>query len=409
MIRKILISFIIGLTGITGMQAQSILLSDSAQISLLTNSPWYGASYTVFGHTAIRVNDKAYALDCVFNYGIFDFNKPNFTFRFMKGETDYMVAGYPFEYYLEEYKTRGVASYEQRLNLTQQEKQAIWDALYVNALPANREYRYNFFFDNCATRPRDIIEKNINGHIKYAAEDELLVRKRQTFRDLVHECTSPDPWLRFSIDLLIGTGADREATVREKMFLPLYLKQACDHAVIVSEDGTERKLVAKEVLITEAGETNENGAKPTNYPFIAGIVLLLITFAVSVLSFRNRCLPGKVFDVVLFAVMGLLGCIIAFLVFFSEHPATSPNWNLVWLNPLQLIIAILIPVKYFSKAVYYYHFINFVCLSLFLLFRWLIPQHFEASFSPFVFALYLRSGTNFVQSKLNKKSLTFKK
>ncbi|MFR9166866.1 MAG: DUF4105 domain-containing protein [Dysgonomonas sp.] len=197
-----------------------IVLSDSAKVSLLTSSSWDQEIYALFGHTAVRVNDPLNNIDYVFNYGVFDFNTPNFIFRFVKGETDYMLAATDFRYYLAEYRMREVEVTEQIFNLSQKEKQHIWDALCINAMPQNRVYRYNFFFDNCATRPRDLIENNIEGTVQYT-----LTNKNQTFRDLVHECVNKKPWVEFGIDLVIGSGADRLATDREKMFLPEYLKK----------------------------------------------------------------------------------------------------------------------------------------------------------------------------------------
>ena len=393
MMKKIATSFLIGIFFAVSSLAQTILLSDLARISLLTNSPWNGEVYAVFGHTAIRVSDEVNAIDHVFNYGVFDFNSPNFIFRFMRGETDYMVVAYPFDRYLEEYQARGVASYEQVLNLAQQEKQNIWDALCINSLPQNREYRYNFFLDNCSTRPRDIIEQNINGSINYSPSKI----KNQTYRDLIHECVSAYPWLRFGIDLLIGSDADEIISDYNKMFLPVYLKHAYEGAVTVS-DGTKRKMVVEEFLITGDAE-EEKHLEPVDYPFVVGVILLVLTVVISVLSFRKYTLPGKIYDVLLFLLAGITGCVIAFLMFFSEHPATNPNWNIVWLNPVQLIIAFLIPVKYFLKAVYYYHFINFVFLSFFLLLWIFIPQQLDVAFIFFILSLWARSGTNFVQGK----------
>jgi hypothetical protein len=309
-----------------------------------------------------------------------------------------MLVAYPFNYYMEERRQQNVAAYGQQLNLTQVEKQHIWDALCINSQPINREYRYNFFFDNCATRPRDIIERNIDGKIIYSPTG-----KPQTFRDLVHECVSDYPWLMFGIDLVIGNEADKEIADREKMFLPLYLKHAYDEAVIVSGESTERKLVAGESLLMEGSSSIPDNTLFS--PFVAGILLLVIGITVSALLFRGCILPDKIYSILLLSMAGIAGCIISFLAFSSEHPATFPNWNLIWLHPVQLIIACLIPVKYFSKAVYCYHFINFALLSLFLALWAFIPQHLETAFVPYVLSLWLCSGAHFVQGRLNKRTI----
>ena len=139
------------------LQAQYPLLSKDAEISLLTVSPSEDEVYTVYGHTALRVRDASKKLDTVFNYGIFDFSKPNFIYRFAKGETDYRLAAQYTRDFLIEYEMRGSEVTEQILDIDSAGKARIWEALMINNRPENRVYRYNFFFDNCATRPAAII------------------------------------------------------------------------------------------------------------------------------------------------------------------------------------------------------------------------------------------------------------
>ena len=163
------------------LQAQYPLLSKDAEISLLTVSPSEDEVYTVYGHTALRVRDASKKLDTVFNYGIFDFSKPNFIYRFAKGETDYRLAAQYTRDFLIEYEMRGSEVTEQILDIDSAGKARIWEALMINNRPENRVYRYNFFFDNCATRPAAIIEKLAGGKIDYN-----IPFKQQTFRDLIN-------------------------------------------------------------------------------------------------------------------------------------------------------------------------------------------------------------------------------
>ncbi len=373
-----------------------IVLSDSAQISLLTNTPWDGVVYALFGHTAIRVNDPVRNIDTVFNYGIFNMSKDNFIFLFVKGETDYMVAAVEYRYYLEEYKERGVGVIEQVYNLTQKEKQDIFDALVINSLPENRVYRYNYFYDNCSTRPRDIIEKYVNGKIEYKPTD-----KQQTYRDLVHECVDIQPWTQFGIDLVIGADADKTITDRQKDFLPLYLMNANKGAIIKS-DSTDRKLTLSTSYILQPIPLVKDN---TISPLAVGIILLTLTICLSAWTYwKKHYSLSKIFDTLLFLVAGIAGCIIFFLMFFSEHPCTNPNWNIIWLNPLQLITALIFFLKPLSKCLSYYHFINFVALLLFLLAWCLIPQQLEIAFIPYILSLCIRSGMNILQRKIKKKA-----
>jgi len=223
-----------------------VQLTDSAKISLLTASPWHGAVYALFGHTAIRVQDDSTGVNAVFNYGYFDSSQPNFIYHFVRGETDYILGVTSFEEFLSEYAYKGQQVIAQELNLTTDEKQQLYEALYVNALPENRKYRYNYFYDNCSTRPRDMVEKYTDGEVQYPPTP-----REQTYRDLVHEYVDSYPWLLFGIDLVIGNSADRPIDVREKMFIPRYLMDSFDGAIVQKN----------EHITLSAGETAGNGAE----------------------------------------------------------------------------------------------------------------------------------------------------
>lgn len=393
MIKKILCILLIFYIGILHIEAQQLQLSDSTKVSLLTSSPWDKEVYSIFGHTAIRVQDPINQFDIVFNYGLFSFDSPNFMFRFIKGETDYMVGAENFDRYITEYKLRGVGVTEQVFNLTPKEKQAIFDALVINSLPENRVYRYNYFYDNCSTRPRDIIENNIEGIIHYTPTNQT-----QTYRHLVHQSVWSQPWVRFGIDLVIGADADKEITDRQKDFLPLYLMEAYNNASIKNSDDSIRPLLSEQNdIFTSPKDETFILIDP---PLVIGCLLLVTALIISFLSYKKNCvLLGKLFDFLLFAVAGIAGSIIFFLMFFSVHPCTAPNWNIIWLNPLQLIFAFFFLIKFFSKYVYYYHFINFVALILLLLAWFLIPQYLELAFIPYILTLCVRSGTNVLQYK----------
>ena len=132
---------------------------------------------------------------------------------------------------------RGSEVTEQILDIDSAGKARIWEALMINNRPENRVYRYNFFFDNCATRPAAIIENQTNGKIDYDAPF-----KQQTFRDLINYCTRNKPWLTFGCDLALGSPTDRIATPHEMMFLPPYLKEAFGTATITGADGSRKKI-----------------------------------------------------------------------------------------------------------------------------------------------------------------------
>ena len=268
-----------------------------------------------------------------------------------------------------------------------EEKEHIWDALLINYRPENRVYRYNFFFDNCATRPAAILEKEINGSVDYQYPYQS-----QTFRDLINYCTRNHPWLTFGCDLALGSPTDREATQHEMLFLPPYLKEAFSKATITGPDGTIRPLVS-ETHVIGAGEADEPEKDIWDLftPLVCAWLLFGIVLGLTWIEWRKK----KYFlwvDCVLFSVAGAGGVILFFLSFISVHPCTWPNWSLVWLQPLDLIAVILFCVKKLKKAAYYYHFINFAALTLMLLGWHFIPQHLNSAFIPLVASIWVRSG-----------------
>ncbi len=381
-----------------------VQLNDSARISLLTASPWYEAVYAFFGHTAIRVSDDSTGVDAVFNYGYFDSSQPHFIYHFIRGETDYVLGVITYDQFIAEYGYKGQEVIEQELNLTSNEKQELFDALVINALPENKGYRYNYFHDNCATRPRDMVENYVHGTIEYPPTKE-----GQSFRDLVHEHVEHSSWVRFGIDLLIGSDADNVIDVRQKMYIPSYLKNSFEEAIIHGNDTVaDRPLVShSRVVLSRDPEVNDPGKQAIITPMIAAIILLFFTFLVSIvqtIKLDKTKLP-QLYDTFLFGIAGLAGVIVCVLMYFSEHPATNPNWNFAWLNPFALLAAFLFWSKQAGNVVYSYHFINFAVLTFFLLLWWLIPQQLPWVTIPFSLSLWLRSGMNlYMQRKERVKS-----
>lgn len=389
---KIVFLFLFGLLSLTATAQPR--LSDEARVSLLTSAPYDEEVFTVYGHAALRVYDPALGIDYIFNYGIFDFSKPNFVYRFAKGETDYQLGAARFADYVVEYQMRGSDITEQVLNLTTEEKECIWEALLVNYRPENRVYRYNFFFDNCATRPAAIIEKQVNGTIDYQYP-----YAPHTFRELINHCSRNHPWLTFGCDLALGSPTDRLATPHEMMFLPSYLKEAFSRAVVTRPDGSIRALVGETNLI-EAVEPDEPEKDIWDIltPNLCAWLFLGIFLALTGIEWHRRAYFPPA-DILLFLLAGAGGIVITFLGFISEHPCTWPNWSILWLHPLHLVAVILFCVKKLKKAAYYYHFINFATLTLMLLAWTFIPQHLNNAFIPLVATLWLRSGWGVYRKK----------
>lgn len=301
--------------------------ADSIRVSLLTCSP-HDEIYSLYGHTAIRYEDKASKTDIVVNYGMFSFKKPFFVARFVLGLTDYEMGIQDFNDFCYEYQYFGSQVTQQEINLTPEEKGQLLKALQDNYANA-RVYRYNYFYNNCTTKARDIILKSINGKIEY----KNAIDKSVSFRDLIHGCNANYSWASFGNDLLLGFKADMQTTREEQQFLPDNLMRDFGQAKIVSADGSARPLVKNTEIIVKGNDYAIAGKTKVTPQFVF-ITLLLLIAAIVVAEFKTK----KRFlwvDISLLLASGLAGLIL-FVMLFSEHPTTSTNLQIFILCPLNL-------------------------------------------------------------------------
>lgn len=299
---------------------------DSVEFSLLTCQP-HDEVYSLYGHTAIRYHElRPGGLDWAFNYGVFDFKKPHFVARFVFGLTDYELGAYPYKYFVKEYRRFGSMVTEQVLNLTDEEKMALHDALAINLRPENKIYRYNYFYNNCTTKARDIIESCINGKVEYAGREDYT----PSYRDMVHSMTRNNPWSRFGNDLLLGIKADWKTDLRQQEFLPGNLLYDFDHAQIYS-NGSYRPLIKERRIAVPAGvQIIESGFPLT--PLACAAILLAVGIVIFFFEWRKK----RVFvlwDVLLMITTGTIGIVLT-LMLFSQHPTVSLNLQIILCNPL---------------------------------------------------------------------------
>ena len=305
---------------------------DSIEVSLLTCSP-HEEIYSLYGHTALRWHDlhqsgPSAGNDIAFNWGIFNFNKPYFVLRFVFGLTDYELGIMPFQYFCTYYEKWGSSVTEQVLNLSNEEKMKLEAALQENLQPENRIYRYNYFYDNCSTRPRNIIEECINGKVEYAQREDYT----PSYREMVGVCTRNHPWGTFGNDILLGIKADFKTDMRQQEFLPDNLLYDFDRAQIYA-DGTYRPLVKERRMVVLPGVQIIEKDFPLT-PTECAVILLIVALLLRGLEWKLK----KVFvwwDVLLMLAQGLAGCVL-FAMIFSQHPTTSLNLQILLLNPLPL-------------------------------------------------------------------------
>lgn len=342
--------------------------------------------YSVYGHSAIRVKDTIHKYDVVFNYGIFDFNTPDFICRFAKGQTDYLLGAYDISDFLEEYVADRRNVSEQILDLNQKEKQKIFEFLLWNVKPENRVYRYNFFFDNCATRVRDVVVEQLDGKVVFAEKEQVA----KTFRQLIKEYHGKQKWLNFGIDLVVASPADKIASVSGEMFLPDYLRSHFSTALIRTDKGT-KPLVKSEHPIYTVRRTESSKVDYTG-PLVVFFVLLALVVIYSVKQNSKNKITYWV-DYIIYGTNGLMGIILLWFVLYSEHPAMRPNYNLCWAVPFNVFFVIAWSVKRWRKFTRYYHFILSFWLLLFVILGFFLPQQFHIA--NYLLVLILLSRTVF--------------
>ena len=299
---------------------------DSVEFSLLTCQP-HDEVYSLYGHTAIRYHElRPGGLDWAFNYGVFDFKKPHFVARFVFGLTDYELGAYPYKYFVKEYRRFGSMVTEQVLNLTDEEKMALHDALAINLRPENKIYRYNYFYNNCTTKARDIIESCINGKVEYAGREDYT----PSYRDMVHSMTRNNPWSRFGNDLLLGIKADWKTDLRQQEFLPGNLLYDLDHAQIYS-NGSYRPLIKERRISVPAGVQIIESGFPLS-PLACAAILLAVGIVIFFVEWRKKRI-FVLWDVLLMITTGTIGIVLT-LMLFSQHPTVSLNLQIILCNPL---------------------------------------------------------------------------
>ena len=389
-IKNYIIVILLTISGLSAVNAQGITLSDSATLSLITCSPG-PQIYALFGHTAIRLVDPTKGLDIVFNYGMFNFNKPNFYLKFIQGATDYELGAYETKYFLPEYRERNSSVTEQMLNLTTAEKQQLADALFVNYQPENREYRYNFVYDNCSTRPRDKILSVIKDKVVYD-----YVSEPQTFRNWVGTYTGENTWAKFGIDMLLGREADELSTRWSSMFLPEVLCREFGAVKIIAHDGTTRSLVNAEKIIVP----RQDSIVKTNFLQLPITVTLTVLLLGVFLIFyeKRRKKYYKIIDSVLLIVSGLAGVIIFYLMFFSVHPLVHSNFNLLWCNPLNVLVGLFLWNRKLRSVINYFQLANVLLFFGALLVFVLSVQALNVAFIPLIVLLLVRS-VNWIMKK----------
>ncbi len=368
---------------IFGPEIQSQNLSENAEISLLTINPGEEL-YLAFGHNCIRVNDPTNKIDWAYNYGTFSFDVPNFYVKFVSGKLNYMLSVYPSIALINSYKKENRTIREQVLNLSANQKQDIFKFLQTNSLPQNKYYLYDFFFDNCATRVRDVLEDELKDDLEFATD----YKDSLTHRDLLRPYLKEHHWSRFGIALILGSVIDHETTLAETMFLPDYLEKAAAKATI-KINGKKTPFVKKLSVLFTQKDINTSVSKFLRPGFIFWTIFILALILLG-LELKNKKI-FLTFDFIFFLFIGLIGLILFFAWFFTDHTAVVKNWNLLWALPTHFFIVFFFFMKNKPIFLKYYFLISGIIAILILPLWTIIPQVFDYAFIPIILTISLRS------------------
>ena len=366
--KKYLIIIAFFITNFLAAQADSSKL----QISILTCSPG-NELYSIFGHTALRIIDSTNGSDIVFNYGTFDFNDPNFLMKFTRGKLDYFLSQEYTSDFFASYQYEGRTITEQVLQLTSWQKKNIQEALLINLSGNNKFYKYDFLFDNCTTRIRDLLKQQTSFSCTHQ-----LVESNTTFRNMLYQYLDSGgmSWSKLGIDFLLGSKIDRKTTIEESTFLPDYLMFAIDSFNTKTTYIRDRKVYPATSLITSS---------KNNQPlFVFGALLLIVVL----LYFLYNPTAQKILYMLsssLVLITGLLGCLLIFMWLGTDHKSCANNYNLLWALPTNIIGFYLLIKKSVYKNIYFHVATIFTFVVLCLWF--VLPQQFNIAFLPFTLTM----------------------
>ena len=352
---------------------------ESTEISVLTCDPG-NEIYSLFGHSALRIKNPINGQDLVVNWGLFEFSESQFQFGydFAKGRLKYYMGIQLMSNFITEYRRSKRGIREQVLNLSNQEKYKIIQLLEENYKPENRKYKYEFFYDNCSSRLRDIIKKVFGENINFYQSPKS---NKFTFRETIHLYLESFPWLKLGIDLVLGKKIDKLVSNENLMFLPLNVEEIFDKSLVENNGSIKNLVKSKNTLI----ESFENKNKLNNIGFyswiLLAITLLLIVFkldkALGVWSSLN-----------LF-IIGLLGIVLVFMWIGTDHNATKMNFNLLWASPFHFILIFCLIKESWNNFTYWYLILSLILIFTTILFWFTLTQEFNSFVKPIILELVI--------------------
>jgi len=351
------------------------------EISILTVGP--GSSLSdAFGHSGIRVIDRVNDYDIVFNYGVYDFNAPNFYGNFVKGRPIYSLGINNFQNFYRNYVEHSRQIIEQKLNLSEYKKRVLVNKLITNSKEENKDYEYNYFKDNCSTKIGDIFNELLEEEIRDAGIN-LDNMNSNSFRQLVYQHISPNSWGALGIDICLGSVIDKNINSQDELFLPYKLKSYFDK--LGNSNIRNGDLVETSILFGEYTDYKESSISPLYIFLIISLIIIGVTFFDYL-----RITRSVVIDITILLVTGIAGLLLVYLWFFSNHIASAWNYNLLWAFPFNLILLFQLFKKRPNRWIISYLKINVLMLLLMSL-HWIVGiQVFNISLISLILALLIR-------------------
>ena len=356
---------------------KSLIEEDDFQISILTVGQ--GSDLVdAFGHTGIRIIDKKNNLDLVFNFGIYDYNAPNFYSNFFRGRPVFSLGINRFNDFFDSYVKQNRKVYEQVIKISNDRKKIIVESLIQNSKEENKFYVYEYFDDNCSTRVADILINEI-GEFKV----DLNKKTKFSYRELIHSKIGNNSIGSLGIDLCLGSKIDKKITTRQTFFLPEKLKEFLD----IIEDNNPNLVETK--LLYSPNDTNsykqQNILKPLWVSLFISIIIIWLTFK----DFKRKK-QTKILDILILTTLSIIGMLIGYLWMFSNHSNGAMNLNILWANPLSFILIF----HFFSnkKSKLTRLFLSFLIISIFVVIVfWVIQlQIFNLSIIPLLIGFLIR-------------------
>jgi len=352
---------------------------ESTEISVLTCDPG-NEIYSLFGHSALRIKNPINGQDLVVNWGLFEFSESQFQFGydFAKGRLKYYLGIQLMSNFITEYRRSKRGIREQVLNLSNQEKYQIIQLLEENYKPENRKYKYEFFYDNCSSRLRDVIKKVFGENINFYQSPKS---NKFTFRETIHLYLESFPWLKLGIDLVLGKKIDKLVSNENLMFLPLNVEEIFDKSLVENNGSIKNLVKSKNTLI----ESFENKNKLNNIGFYSWI-LLAITLSLIVFKLDKAL---RVWSSLNLFIIGLLGIVLVFMWIGTDHNATKMNFNLLWASPFHFILIFYLIKESWNNFTYWYLILSLILIFTTILFWFTLTQEFNSFVKPIILELVI--------------------